>query len=290
MSGIKGKIVAEAIFKDVEGFYYHAAKFSIKKEFNSKSRHHVSLRGSGEQSRVALSKDFCEFDITSIGDLLSALIVISHEIAHYLNRHNDRQDRKEIDFTAIETWADFFGARIFMTAITFGKKSQYLIKRFIEVMHQDSVLPAVGRAIGDIYEKIYKHNTDARYPQAFERVLIFNAGTTSFFYRLFGEINPSWTIHVITTLLREAGFAERAGQHNPNWAEHDEIVKTASFIHREIQGDKASITHGLKPQYIPLLTTNYQITPDQEKSYRKKWMTEIEKIGLNPADILKVKE
>ena len=150
-----GKDVANELIKDIEGFHFHSSNFKIKKEFGRASRLQASVAGIGDDKRIKLSKDICEFEITNLVDLFYVAIIVCHEVAHYLNNHTSHIDKSSVDFTALEVWADFFGARIFITAITFGSRTQKLIKRFCSEIEQEQILISIGRAIKDIYKYIY---------------------------------------------------------------------------------------------------------------------------------------
>lgn len=281
MQNLNGKSVAEAVFKDIESFFFHSAKFAIRKEFNPSGLHHASLKGKGDSARINLSKDFCEFEIDTVENLFFVMMTVCHESAHYLNKHNDHEDSNKTDFTAIETWADFFGARIFITVITFGKRSQSLMKMFMPELNQDAVLRAIGRAMKKMYQSIYLPTTDQRYPAAIERVLIFNAGVTSFFYRIYDSLQPKWTIYMLKTMLNESELTDIAAQHNADWSRHSQIANASSSIHKSIQGVDISITKGMKPQYISLLVTNYNLSEHEKRQRGKRLEEQVKIIGLD---------
>jgi len=66
--------------------------------------------------------------VQSVDDAMFFLIIIGHELAHYVNKHLAHTDESKIDSVAIEGWADFFGARIMFTLITYGNQTALLRK------------------------------------------------------------------------------------------------------------------------------------------------------------------
>jgi hypothetical protein len=280
VSPFNGKFVADAILKDIESFFLSSAKFSIRREFNSLGRLPVSFKGRGDQARITLSKDFCEHKINNIDELFVEMIILCHEVAHYLNKHNEHKNINKIDVTAIEAWADYFGARIFLTAITYGKKCRALIQRFMITIEYDAVLCAIGRALSKMYQSIYLPNTDRRYLPAIERVGVFNAGVISFFYRLHGNLKPAWTIYVLRKLLNEANLVQIYAAHNTNWDNQEEITRISSEIHQAIQGIDIAITKGLKPCYVRFLVTNYIVSPYEKYQKGNQLNNQTKKISL----------
>jgi hypothetical protein len=281
-----GKDVANELIKDVEGFYFHSAKFKIKKQFGSSSRHPAAVVGKGDDKRIRLSIDFCDFPVTNLKDLFFVSIIICHEIAHYLNDHTSHLDKSNADFTALEVWADFFGARLFITSITFGSRMQKLIKKFTPIIEEDKILSAIGLAIKDMYEFIYLPTTDKRYPLALERVLIFNAGSTSFFYRLYNSLTPEFSIKVILTILKEAGLTDIVGKYESSKVNNLQLKNNISDMHKALQGNDDSITKGLKPCYYIFLTTNYFQTPSETKYNHLKLSDQIKNLGFEPNEIM----
>lgn len=277
---LTGKEIAEIAFKDFENFFYYSSGFSIKKEFNSQGLHHASLIGAGENTRIKFSEDFCNFEAKTLTDLYFVLIILCHEIAHYTNKHNNYTDKDKIDFTGIETWADYFGARIFMCIITFGKKTKGAMSAFDKNWDQDVVLKAMGSALSDIY-KLFINTSDARYPVPIERILTFNAGATSFFYRVYNELKPAWTIHVLTILLNESGLKDIAANHAPDWDKQAAISNRNSEIHKSIQSNNIAITKGLKPEFLSLLVTNYNLSEQEISRNKEKLQDEAKSIGLD---------
>jgi hypothetical protein len=273
---ITGKKIAEKVFSDVEGFFLHKAKFVIKKEYDSPGLLYVSLKGAGLKSRIRLSSEFCSFEANTLDDLFFIIIIISHEIAHYLHKHNDHKDVEHIDVTAIETWADIYGAKIFMSVITFGKGCQALMHKVCDKIDQEVVLQAMGRAIGRVHGSIYLPNVDKRYPPAIERVRTLFAGITAFFDRINVSFSPRYRVSILITLSRSSGLSDEINEHDVDWDQVKRIADRSSEIHIMLQRNESAITPNLKLFYVPILVTNYKLTAKENNERREK-LNELQK-------------
>ena len=282
MQEIKGKDAADSILKDVESFFYLSSKFSIKKEFFASSKTHALVRGTGGNTRIVLSRDLCDSDIKSLDDFFYTLIIVAHEIAHYLHKHTHHSDDPAgLDFHAIETWADFFGARLFIVVITHGRNTNRLINTLSKDVTRDDILKAIGRSISDIYKYIYCNTTSSKYPEPTQRVLSFTSGVTSYFYRAYDKLMPNFIAHVLFTILREANLVDILAQNSKINDNLPVIAKKSSDIHKSIQGGENAITKGMKLEFLHLLATNYNISEAEVTRDRRILISQAKKAGLN---------
>lgn len=279
---ISGKEVAEAIFLDLESFFYESAKFKVAREYNPKAKKHASFIGSGAKSRIQLSVDFCNFEAKSMSEIFFITIIICHECAHYLHKHNNHKDDENLDFTAIENWADYFGGRIFGIIITFGKKTQALMTKIHSEWDKTIVIESIGLALKDIYLDIYLINTDERYSKPIERVFIFNSGFLSFFYRLYNELDPDFILWLLISIMKKLPLSESEMMHheNINLEKHTDIAKRSSDIHKKIQSYDISITLGVKAEYARMLITNYNLSSIEVERNKDKLTEQANRIFL----------
>lgn len=144
-------------------------------------------------------------------------------------------------------------------------------------------MKSIGYAIGKIYREMYKENSDKRYQSPIDRVLMFNVGVSSFFYRMYDNtLKPKWPLHVLTTILREANLIDLVGTHNPDWNEQSLIAEKLSEIHKTIQGGEIAITtEGLKTPFIPLLVTNYNLTEQEITKNKENLINQITSLGID---------
>ena len=223
---MNGRTIIQNLASDLENFFFYN-KLSIKMEFDSDSVHHAVYVGKDNNERIRFSKDLSSFEPNNLSDLFYIAIIACHEFAHYLHRHNSTEDSDNLDSMALESWADFYGARLFITLISFGKRTVKSIKEFIDPISQEIILKSIGAALFDIYKYIYAHNTSDQYTPPFERVSIFCAGVTSFFYRLYGEVNAKLFVYVNLTIVRAAELTNQLGANQVDWSTQETIIKKA---------------------------------------------------------------
>lgn len=277
---VTGKVIAEAVFSDLESCFYYSSKFRVAREYSNTARQPASFVGSGARSKIRMSSDFRDFKVNSLADIFFVAIILCHECAHYLNRHNDHKDSESLDFTAIETWADYFGGRVFGVIITFGKNIQKIMSKLQPGWDQKVVVEAIELAVKKIYDSVYLPNTDKRYIKPIDRVFVFNAGFTSFFYRIYNELKPDFTLWVLLTIMRSSSLSAQMGSANPDWDKHSEIAKRVGDVHKNIQQYKIAITPGIKEKYVPLLVTNYQLSSEEIEKNKSRLIDQAERFGL----------
>lgn len=276
---IIGKEVANCAFLDIERAFQPSAGFRVRREWSVAMHSRVAFTGAGQASRIRVSQQVCDFQIQSLSDYFNVLLMVCHELAHYLNRHNDHQDASDQDSKALETWADFYGMRLFMYLTTFRTRTrQALMDQFGEPK-QDVYLKAIGRSLSEVYQEIYLGSPSDRYPAPHERVLIVAAGVLSFFRRLYGELKPTWSMYVLLTILREDNLLSRVGGHASDTSEHERIAALAMEIQTSLQGDERQITPGLKRLWEPLIGTGFGLTAEQVAANRAAISAETKKIA-----------
>lgn len=178
--GFTGRELAESAFKDLESFFFHSSRFTVRREFDASVNGHASLKGSGVDTRIALSKDLCDHRHESISDYIFTLLIISHELAHFLNYHNFHYDLTPGDTVALEARADNFGAQVFATIMTFGKKTQRNMLALSEKLEQKNLTEAIGQAIGRLYAVLYTPGFHSKYPNPVHRAFATISGLLSF--------------------------------------------------------------------------------------------------------------
>lgn len=266
---IKSYELAKAFIKDVEFFYKISSLMRVKVEYYAKMRGHASIAGSDERSIIKLSKDYCDHEIETIDDALFSLIILSHEVSHYLHNHNAHKDICELDIKAIEMWADFFSSRIIFCVITHGKNTQKIFRKLDKSINQTIILEAFGRALLKVSNYIYSQNTDERYPSTEDRLHSIIAGIQSFFIRHFRKINPEFQIHVFTRVAINSGITKILQKSTTKENDIERITNHTAQIHKKIQSVRLAITHGVKEKYSHLLDTNFQITDEQIENNKK---------------------
>lgn len=267
---LSGRHIAESAFSDIESFFYHSAKFRVRREYGqSNMKSHAMCSGSGESMRIRLSRDFCEFQVASISDCMFMLIVLSHELAHYLNNHNSHADREKLDSIAIEARADHFGAQIFMTLLTFGNKTKNNIKYYQSDMTQKALVGAIAVAINDAYEKLFKPSKSSMYPEPEHRAMLLIVGCLSFFNRYFRPLPEEFAVWFLITVIRVARFVQdTCGE--KQLADGEVIQNRIHEIHSEIESKAKFCLDGVKFVYGYFLSANFDQTAEERKAYKEK--------------------
>ena len=259
---ITGAIVARAAASDFRSF--HRPEARLKVEVKTENVHLAALRTNSEGSRIAISHDMAGEVIESPERLFFHLLIVCHEIAHLVHRHNDfaktdRETEKNLEF-----WADFYSGKAFITLLTYGRRVGELVRGWYpgRALPFPGAMEPVGKAVGELVNRVY--NDDPRYPPRLQRAgLVCNGITSALRHELRG-VDPIWYFSVIKrVLLASATVRELAVLHPEHAVVSPEQIDAIRRWHREAQGDRESITTGLKPQFLPYLHTTFDQT-DQE--------------------------
>ena len=279
---VTGRELATAAFEDLESFYFYSSKFSVRREFDKAILTHAKIIGSGSSSRIQLSKELCDHQHDSLPDFIFTMLVVCHELAHYLNFHNDHQDRDSADSVALEARADNFGSQIFATLIIFGKRTKAIALSLSPDLNQKLLTESMGLAIGRLYTDVYSQNQHPRYPNPAHRAASTMAGLLSFFNRYFGNLPENWVTWFLITIVRKSRFAE---QINPKDATRgsEEIIQKIHDIHRSLQKKEPLMRHGAKPPFGLFLYSNFQQTSGDRTAHQARLTEMIEKFEIfNP--------
>ncbi|WP_395378142.1 ImmA/IrrE family metallo-endopeptidase [Marinicella sp. W31] len=267
---LSGRKIAESTFSDIEKFFYHGAKFRVKRQFNQNNmKSHAMCAGSGNDMRIRLSRDFCEFQATSINDYMFMLIILSHELAHYLNNHNSYSDTEKLDSIAIEARADHFGAQIFMTLFTFGKNTQKHITDYKTNTSQKARFKAIAVAISDVYEKLFKPANTKKYPDAEHRGMLLIVGCLSFFNRYFRPLPEKFAVAFLKTVIRESNLIQNTD--GEKQLDVGEVIQNRIYdIHREIESKARFQMAKMKEPYGYFLSADFSQTNEARKAHKEK--------------------
>lgn len=275
-ANIYGRTLADAAFDDIESFFFKEVRFRVNRELDAKTLLHASCRGKGMQTRIRLSKSFCDNQIYTLSDYLMSLLVVSHELAHYLNYHNEHADRPDSkDKVAIEARADNFGAIIMRTILSFGVCTNRLLKKIIDGEDINGLHAAMGDAIRRVHDGFYVADTSGHYPHPVYRVYSVVAGGLSFYHRWFKfssnlcrEMSSDFAVSYALNVMRGGNLSEL---NIPASVMNDggEIQNAIFEIHTDLQRNHAFMNSGLKPVLGFFLTSNFQSTEDERRAYRE---------------------
>lgn len=289
---MKGKDFIEMALGDFEDFYIQS-DFKVQRIYQDCNGLKVS--GNNEKARLAIPNEFAQMDLEEDSEKFYALLLIGHEVAHYINKHNYYAESEKIETRAIEMWADYFGTVIAMSLFLLGKNTS---KRFSFKPNSDkeSSFNMMCGAFERIYE-IYK-NADGQgiYEHSSSRILIITTGITSFLIRLeisklinegkididlwsdtYLELSKAWTYEFILFSRKcKALFEAYMNKNLISLKEEEElekIQKVVQKIHIQIIGNAREITEGIHPVMKWILGTDFNTRPDityKAKEYIRK--------------------
>lgn len=264
---------------DFEEFFEPSANFKVNFAFRNINQF-ATVSGNKDKSTILINNFSSSEKIKSLQDVMMCLIVIGHELAHYINRHNSHVDKTKADSVAIEGWADYFGARITFTLITYGVRITNLIEQLTAIpfskpapfaWRQNMVLSAMGQALIRAFDTLYKPGDGSgRYLTSDLRTYSFLGGVTSFFYRAYGELDENLLVPILKKLSIDSKLADHVYDPREGFVDQEHFDRTRN-IHLEIQGKgQPSITGGLKLNYRNLLGTSYVDSPVQRMISKKR--------------------
>lgn len=252
---ITGMCVIDAFKRDVEGFFYSGSGFVLNTVVQGTR---TAYRGNAERGGIILSSDLAECEVDSLDRLMFILLVLGHETAHLLNVHGGYRDESHDDTKALEVWADFFGTKVAMVAMTIGERIQDMVTSLPGGSETGGRIEAIGSAIG-LLGTTYFETDDDRYEPAPVRVATCVTGVMSSldtFWQLNGiaqSVERSLALQhrlyqspAMRAMLSRGGGAPSPGQ-----------IPSIRRIHQAIQGDKPAITAGMRPVPAAWLRTNY---------------------------------
>lgn len=223
--------------------------------------------GSGDNMRIKLSQDFCSFQATSISDYMFMLIIICHELAHYLNNHNSYSDNEKLDSIAVEARADHYGAQIFMTVLTFGNLTQKNITNYQPDRTQKTLFVAISEAINIVYERLFKPADSRMYPDPEHRIMLLIVGCLSFFHRYFRPLPEQFALAFLITVVKVTNLGQKIDDEK-QLSESDIIQNRIYEIHKHIESNARFRLDGIKHFYGYFLSADFDQTTENRKAYK----------------------
>lgn len=267
MGTTSGYEIAEAAFSDIESFFLSSVNFQINRELNVTSmRGNAAIRGSGKTARVRLSYEFCNYELSALEDYIFVLTIICHELAHYLNFHNEYKDETELDSVALESRADHFGAQILMVLITFGSKTTRLMKQVDAAINPTVITKSIGKSLRLIYDEIYINGNSELYPEPKLRVGISIAGYLSFHHRYFGSLPEGFTVRFLLTVMRGGNLSCLLEGFDENQQEN--AVEKITSTHAQLQERFPLMILGFKQKFGYFLTSQFDASENDRAKHR----------------------
>jgi hypothetical protein len=243
--------LAEGAVEDFVSFFDPAAGFQLRLGFSGSSI--ARCVGVGATGGIVMSEGFKLQPVESMEDLIFVLLILSHEIAHYVHLHNAAQELSTEDDRSLEDWADFYGAKVMMTLTLCGPMTGPLFQRRQERMSTDEVYVEMGSALARLADSVFPSSSRS-YSNALTRVGHSVCGILSVVDSITGrkDLNRSMAIqellyghHLLQRLMKEQGQAYLT----------DDSPERSLNIHRSLQSNSAGITPGLRPELQRFLDT-----------------------------------
>lgn len=229
--------------------------------------------------RINYSKDAGKAVINSVEELMQYVVIFGHELAHCINHHNAYHTRLTHENIAMESMADFQGARYATALYLWGKNLQEILRKnfdYTDGLRRNLIhfCKLMGRVFSILYNDFYKDNNSSLYPHPCNRVTMNINGICSYLYRSPQNLhNPGFYVianYYITVSLNEDVQKDMITHKNVT---HDK--NHFLEVHRKIQGDNLQITeiNNIKAQSI--FGTAYHKTDEEHLKQKKEMKNEI---------------
>jgi hypothetical protein len=227
-----------------------------------------------------IPREMAEDRIDTPDRLLFHLLMLGHEIAHLVHRHLDgASDQSDEDYRSLELWADFYGAKVAMTLLTYGEQLHQIARRFWPDGDMHKLLSNIGDAVGLLVTKVYREHK--KYPSRLERAGLASNGVLSFVRNYYGRTFDlrfyySVPVRVLANPAVKALIPSNGG--GTHFA--DEPVKRAAKWHRTTQGTASALTPGLLPHVIKYLHTDFDWTDEEIAEGQRIRLEEVRRSGV----------
>lgn len=275
-----GKVLAKMALKDFADFFLPGHQLVIPLTIGDTSSH-ASAKSRGAKRWIAISRDMADHEITDPATFLFHLLILGHEIAHVVHEHVHAGQQEAKDHSALEFWADFYGAKVTMTLITFGSRICDGLEDFVQGASEDKKrLTYLGEAVdkmiaGNVY------NDHPKYPPPLVRAGLVSNGVISF---LRHNMGPSFTPTMYLSISRNV----LGGPSVKRLIETDafktdfssEPIERIQRWHREIQGNRPAITPHFRFNLLPYLHTTFDQTEDERQLSKQERLAELQAAGF----------
>ncbi len=253
---LTGEKLARLAAADFESFFVPEGKVSVR--IFVESGPIARARGTGANARILISPDMANDVIDGPDRFHLHLLIIGHEIAHLLHRHVQSEPPETSDIQALEYWADFYGAKVMTTLVSFGANISAIYKHYFPKDRFDPGLRSMGSAIGTMVETVYSVNK--LYPAPLVRVSLTTNGIMCVLRRfmLADNVDSRW---MLSAILRLMSAPETKNLMNTNPNQIDGLLaplERARQWHLNEQKAHPPIEQWLHPALIPFLGTTFE--------------------------------
>lgn len=259
-----GRDVVLAAKADLTGFFLPNANFEVRTRDGIKH----ALKGSGSDAYVQFDTLMLGAPVNDLETFLFVMLVFGHEATHYLHRHNDQsqsQEETNLDARSMEIWADFYGTKMALTLVTFGRECMAIYGQLSGCLHKREHIRAMGSAIGRLGETYFAMPSDV-HEDCVTRVGHCAAGVTSFFDGYYGDQNVKRSLEFMVLLYDNTAMKHLMSQAGDSYMTDTAPIDRIAHIHQQIQGTARAITEGMHPLAAWFLSTDYFVDPEIRRS------------------------
>lgn len=283
--------IVKAIFNDFHSFFIDAKHAKFKFLFEKKDE--LKVYRTGSKSYLNIPNDIKYLDISHDAEKLYLLFLLGHEIAHLANKHLNYIDKNSFDTRTIEMWADFFGAKISMSILLYGKSFNNMLD--INISNQNEGIELIAEMLKKI-NTIYKNsNSSNKYLNSNNRLSTTIAGIAAFLTRAEmwstrkltpanqAEIGANWGI-ALNRKLYELKIFDEFILNLENDTELDTIEEmniNVVKIHQAIKGsDNGYIIKGLDLKHNFILESSY-VKYQKNHLFSKEFNKKFQEVGMD---------
>lgn len=276
---VNGEDLARAAAADFESFFLPGGEVPIRIEV--KGVNAAITRGTGDNARIVIPREMAKEVIDTPDKLFFHLLILGHEIAHVLHKHNDEADQTREDFHALEMWADFYGTKVMMCLVTFGARVRLKFEAFYPSTHfLEPALESMGDAAERLVTGVYANHP--KYPYPLLRVGLVSNGIISFLRLEMKNLPKILPYSVIKRLFASKPVRDLMILYPEHADPHFEPIERARRWHLAVQGADMAIAPWLKPMVIHHLHTSFQQTEEEREASRMDRLREFREAGLLP--------
>lgn len=273
---LTGEKLARAVVQDFASFFCNGKEINIPIVIGKVD--YASTRGSSKNSSIIISKEMAEEVIDNPKDLFFHLLILGHEICHAVLLHNSGNHQENNEFRALEMWADFYGTKIALCLITYGKNLKSIFFDFFTAPNFLVVVEAMGEAVGLLIKYVYREND--HYPHPIVRVGSVMNGTISFFWKELKNQHPIWPYSIIRRMMASPEAYELRILYDQRLTEGFELNGPVRQWHINIQGKNEEIVPGLRLPIRKHLYSSFIQTQEEWEARVKLREKELIAMGL----------
>lgn len=279
-SKLTGAILANMALQDFADFFLPGYELVIPLRIGDTSSH-ASAKSRGSKRWIAISRDMADHEIATPATFLFHLLILGHEIAHVVHEHVYAGQQEAKDHSALEFWADFYGAKVMMTLITFGSRICKSLDEHLQSASEDKKrLTYLAEAV-DMMIATNVYNAHPKYPPPLVRAGLINNGVTSFLRHNMGaEFTPNMYPSIFATLMSGPSVQRLIETDALQTDYSSDPIDRIQRWHREMQGNRPAITPHFRFNLLPYLHTTFDQTDEERKISKQERLAELQAAGF----------